>query len=221
MLEKKGLYDPKHEHDACGVGFVADISGKRSHRIVEEGVQILCNLEHRGAVGGDMKTGDGAGMLLQIPHKFLSRVVDFTLPPEGEYGAGMLFLPVEKRKADEACKLTEELIKKEGAILLGWRDVPINAECLGEQARSVMPSFKQLFVTFKDIKKSDLEEKLYILRKVLEKNALNKGFSQSEYYFPSLSSKTMIYKGMFVSPFPPGHWLSHYDISHTMERSIH
>ncbi|MDA3811799.1 MAG: glutamate synthase large subunit [Spirochaetaceae bacterium] len=199
MLEKKGLYDPSFEHDACGVGFVANINGKRSHRIVEEGVQILCNLEHRGAVGGDMKTGDGAGMLLQIPHKFLSRVVDFTLPPEGEYGAGMIFLPVAEDKAKEACALTEQVIASEGAILLGWRDVPINPDCLGEQARSVMPSFKQVFVTYKDIKKSDLEQKLYILRKVLEKTALEKGFDQSQYYIPSLSSKTMIYKGMFVS----------------------
>jgi len=199
MLEKKGLYDPAHEHDACGVGFVADISGKRSHRIVEEGVQILCNLEHRGAVGGDMKTGDGAGMLLQIPHKFLSRVVDFKLPSEGEYGAGMIFLPIDKSKADNACKFTEQIIKEEGALLLGWRDVPINSDCLGEQAKSVMPSFKQLFVTFKGIEKSHLEEKLYILRKVLEKKAVDEGYSQSEYYIPSLSSKTMIYKGMFVS----------------------
>ncbi|MBI9099574.1 MAG: glutamate synthase large subunit [Spirochaetaceae bacterium] len=199
MLEKKGLYDPKHEHDACGVGFVANISGKRSHRIVEEGVQILCNLEHRGAVGGDMKTGDGAGMLLQMPHKFLSRVVDFTLPPEGEYGAGMIFLPVDGKKAEEACRLTEKVIKEEGAQLLGWRDVPINPDCLGEQARSVMPSFKQLFVTFKDIKKSDLEQKLYLLRKSLEKCAFDHGLDQDLYYIASLSSRTMIYKGMFVS----------------------
>ena len=199
MLEKKGLYDPAHEHDACGVGFVADISGKRSHRIIEEGVQILCNLEHRGAVGGDMKTGDGAGMLLQIPHKFLSRVVDFTLPPEGEYGAGMIFLPVSEERAGQACELTEQVIKNEGAILLGWRDVPINPDCLGEQAKSVMPSFKQIFVTFKDIPKNHLEQKLYILRKTLEKTASEKGFNQEDYYFPSLSSKTMIYKGMFVS----------------------
>lgn len=199
MLEKKGLYDPKHEHDACGVGFVADISGKRSHRIVEEGVQILCNLEHRGAVGGDMKTGDGAGMLLQMPHKFLSRVVDFELPPEGEYGAGMIFLPADQSQADEACRLTEEIAAAEGAVLLGWRNVPINADCLGEQARSVMPSFKQIFVTFKDIKKTDLELKLYILRKALEKAAREKGFDQDLYYIPSLSSRTMIYKGMFVS----------------------
>ncbi len=199
MLEKKGLYDPSHEHDACGVGFVANISGKRSHRIVEEGVEILCNLEHRGAVGGDMKTGDGAGMLLQIPHKFLSRVVDFSLPSEGEYGAGMIFLPISAEKAKEACALTEKVIQDEGATLLGWRDVPINADCLGEQARSVMPSFKQLFVTFKDIKKSDLEQKLYILRKSLEKSARESGFDQNQYYIPSFSSKTMIYKGMFVS----------------------
>lgn len=199
MLEKKGLYDPSFEHDACGVGFVANINGKRSHRIIEEGVQILCNLEHRGAVGGDMKTGDGAGMLLQIPHKFFSRVAGFTLPEEGEYGAGMIFLPESEEKSEKACKMTEEVIKEEGALLLGWRDVPTNPDCLGEQAKSVMPSFKQLFVTFKDIKKSDLEKKLYILRKSLEKRALENGLDQDSFYIPSLSSRTIIYKGMFVS----------------------
>ncbi len=171
MLMKKGLYDPSFGHDACGVGFIADIGGKRSHRIVEEGVQILCNLEHRGAVGGDLKTGDGAGMLLQMPHKFFSRVVDFQLPSEGEYGAGMIFLPTSKEKQEEACRLTESIIKKEGGQLLGWRDVPINPDCLGEQARSVMPSFKQVFVTYKDLDIADLEQKLFVLRKTLEKNA--------------------------------------------------
>ncbi len=199
MLEKKGLYDPSFEHDACGVGFVADISGKRSHKIIQEGIEILCNLEHRGAVGGDLKTGDGAGMLLQIPYNFFSRVVDFKLPPEGEYGAGMVFLPGGEEEADKACKLTERILKEEGAELLGWRDVPIDPDCLGEMARSVMPSFKQIFVTYKDLKKDDLEQKLYLLRKTLEKRALENGFNQNQYYLPSLSSRTIIYKGMFVS----------------------
>jgi len=199
MIKKQGLYDPAFEHDACGVGFIAKIDGERSHSIVQDGVQILCNLEHRGAVGGDMKTGDGAGMLLQMPHKFFNKVTDFTLPAEGSYGAGMLFLPIDSKRADEAVKLTEKILKEESVTILGWRDVPVNPDCLGEQALSVMPSFKQLFVSIGDLKGEELERKLYITRKVLENKANANGFPQEEYYFPSFSSRTFIYKGMFVS----------------------
>jgi len=199
MIKKQGLYDPAFEHDACGVGFIAKIDGEKSHSIVQDGVQILCNLEHRGAVGGDMKTGDGAGMLLQMPHKFFKKVVPFKLPPEGSYGAGMLFLPVDEKRAKKAMKLTELTLKKEGVTLLGWRDVPTNADCLGEQALSVMPSFKQLFVKIKGLSGVELEVKLYVIRKILENNAVAGGFPQEEYYFPSFSSRTFIYKGMFVS----------------------
>ncbi len=199
MIKKQGLYDPAFEHDACGVGFIAKIDGERSHSIVKDGVQILCNLEHRGAVGGDMKTGDGAGMLLQMPHKFFKKVTSFELPVEGSYGAGMLFLPLDKKRAIEAVKLTEKILKDEGVNLLGWRDVPVNASCLGEQALSVMPSFKQLFVTIDGLTGVELERQLYVIRKVLENSAEKSGFPQEQYYFPSFSSKTFIYKGMFVS----------------------
>ncbi|MGL1894673.1 MAG: glutamate synthase large subunit [Spirochaetaceae bacterium] len=199
MIKKQGLYDPAFEHDACGVGFIAKIDGEKSHNIVKSGVQILCNLEHRGAVGGDMKTGDGAGMLIQMPHKFFNKVTTFNLPQDGEYGAGMLFLPVDVKRAKKAVLLTEKILKQEGVKLLGWRDVPVNADCLGEQALAVMPSFKQLFVSLDGFSGDELERKLYILRKVLENAATAEGFPQEEYYFPSFSSKTFIYKGMFVS----------------------
>ena len=199
MLKKRGLYDPDYEHDACGVGFVARIDGERTHKIVEEGVQILCNLEHRGAVGGDQKTGDGAGMLLQMPHKFFTRVLPFSLPEEGEYGAGMIFLPVGSKKAADAVTMTEKVIADEGGNLLGWREVPVDPECLGELARRVMPSFKQVFVSFDGLKGEALENKLYTLRKCLENAAAAKGLELDDYYLPSLSCKTMVYKGMFVS----------------------
>lgn len=200
MLKKRGLYDPANEHDACGVGFVARIDGERTHKIVEEGVQILCNLEHRGAVGGDMKTGDGAGMLLQMPHKFFSRVLPFLLPEEGGYGAGMIFLPADPKQAALAVAMTERVIAWEGGNLLGWRDVPVDPECLGELARKVMPSFKQVFVSFEGHTAEQLERKLYTLRKCLENAAIAMGMELDEYYLPSLSSKTIVYKGMFVAP---------------------
>ena len=200
MLKKRGLYDPAYEHDACGVGFVARIDGVRTHNIVEEGVQILCNLEHRGAVGGDMKTGDGAGMLLQMPHDFFKRVLPFSLPDEGSYGAGMIFLPANPKQASEAMSMTEQVIASEGGTLLGWREVPVDPECLGELARRVMPSFKQVFVSFEGLKGEKLETKLFVLRKCLENAAAAKGMELDDYYLPSLSSKTIVYKGMFVAP---------------------
>ena len=199
MLKKRGLYDPAYEHDACGVGFVARIDGEKTHKIVEEGVQILCNLEHRGAVGGDQKTGDGAGMLLQIPHKFFKRILPFSLPEEGAYGAGMIFLPANPKQAAEAVAMTEKVIAEEGGTLLGWREVPVEPECLGELARRVMPSFKQVFVSFDGLSGEALETKLYTLRKCFEGAAAAKGMELDDYYLPSLSSKTIVYKGMFVA----------------------
>jgi len=199
MMKKQGLYDPANEHDACGVGFVANMNGFRDHLIIKDGIQILCNLEHRGAVGGDLKTGDGAGMLMQMPHKFLDKVTDFKLPEEGSYGAGMIFLPVKKSSQNQAVQMTERIIQDYGATLLGWRDVPVTPDCLGDQARSVMPSFKQIFLTINGLSGPALEVKLYILRKKMENKALENGYSPEEYYISSLSSRTMIYKGMFVS----------------------
>ncbi|MEJ2543266.1 MAG: hypothetical protein P8Y99_04305, partial [Calditrichaceae bacterium] len=135
MMQKQGLYDPIHEHDACGIGFVANVNGEKDHSIIQEGITILCNLEHRGAVGGDQKTGDGAGMLLQIPDKFFRKQVDFKLPGLGEYAVGFFFLPADKEVAKLAREQSEEIIKKEGGKFMGWREVPTDPNCLGEIAQ--------------------------------------------------------------------------------------
>ena len=200
MLKARGLYDPAFEHDACGVGFIVRIDGERTHDIVEKGVEILCNLEHRGAVGGDQKTGDGAGMLLQLPHEFLSKATDFDLPDEGSYGAGMIFLPLDDARRAAALDLTESVIRDEGWRLLGWRDVPVDPECLGDLARRVMPAIRQFFVQRDDLSGDALERKLYVLRKCLENAATTAQFEIEEYYLTSLSSRTIVYKGMFVAP---------------------
>ncbi len=217
MLPKEeGLYNPELHHDSCGVGFLANINGEKTHRIIEDGIKILRNLEHRGAIGGDMKTGDGAGMLTQIPHDFFKRVLPFSIPEPGEYGVGFLFLPRQREKREYAIRMAEHVLTEEGFVILGWRDVPVNPESLGEQARKEMPFFKQVFVTLKIMPKSQLKEseagtqdqrekalylerKLYIARKVMEKEAIKSGWDLDEFYIPSLSSRKIVYKGMFVS----------------------
>jgi glutamate synthase domain-containing protein 1 len=167
-LKKQGLYDPAFEHDSCGVGFVVNIDGKRDHKIIEEGIQILCNLEHRGAVGGDLKTGDGAGMLLQIPDQFFRKTLDFKLPQFGKYGVGVLFLPQDDDLFNRAQSIISETIGREGAQLLGWRNVPVDPDCLGEVARESVPRISQIFITFDKIEESQFDRKLFIIRKCLE-----------------------------------------------------
>ena len=152
--KKQGLYDPVHEHDSCGVGFVANISGKRDHEIIDQGIRILCNLEHRGAVGGDMKSGDGAGMLMQIPDQFFRKVLSFDLPEIGKYGVGVLFLPQDKEKFKKAQEMITETLEREGGILLGWRDVPVDPDCLGEVARETLPRIMQILITLEMIDES-------------------------------------------------------------------
>jgi len=199
-MKARGLYDPAFEHDACGVGFIVRINGERTHDVIEKGVEILCNLEHRGAVGGDQKTGDGAGMLFQLPHKFFDKVTDFKLPEEGSYGAGMLFLPADENLRDRASALTEKICRDEGWDFLGWRDVPVDTGCLGDLARRVMPYICQFFVSRKGLKGDELERALFVLRKCLENSGTAEGYELENYYFASLSSKTIVYKGMFVAP---------------------
>ncbi|MBU9889565.1 MAG: glutamate synthase large subunit [Candidatus Omnitrophica bacterium] len=199
-LKKQGLYCPSLEHDACGVGFVVKVDGTRSHKIVSDGVQILCNLVHRGAVGGDQKTGDGAGMIVQIPHRFFAKSVGFKLPEEGRYGVGMLFLPREEANVERARSLVGDCAEKEGGKILGWRRVPTHPDCLGDMAREAMPSIWQVFLTFPGQEGAGLERKLYILRKVLESDAVQKGWDVEDFYIPSLSSRTIVYKGMFAAP---------------------
>ena len=149
LPEAQGLYDPRHEHDACGIGFVANIRGERSYGIVDDALKILENLKHRGGEGADHKSGDGAGILTQIPHDFFHReceVLGFSLPPEGEYGVGMIFAHRYEDFRKEQMRVFEEIVKEEGQTVLGWREVPIDESIIGEAARSIRPRFLQVFI---------------------------------------------------------------------------
>ncbi len=201
----QGLYDPAHEHDACGVGFVANIKGKKSHEIIEQGLTILKNLTHRGAVGADPKASDGAGILIQMPDRFFREEMakqGVKLPPFGQYGVGMVFLPREPA-ARFACEYAiERAIKDEGQLLLGWRDVPVDNTDLGESVKQIEPVIRQVFVrrgpgvTVTDA----LERKLYVLRRSagIAIRSLNLKHG-SEYYVPSFSARTVVYKGMLMA----------------------
>ncbi|CAA6809753.1 MAG: Glutamate synthase [NADPH] large chain (EC [uncultured Thiotrichaceae bacterium] len=197
---KTGLYDPRNEHDACGVGFVAHIKGEKSHSIVEQGLTILERLEHRGAVGADPLAGDGAGILLQIPHAFLSDVVDFTLPNEGEYGVGMIFLPQDEAARDVLVNLINETIETEGLTLFGWRDVPVDNSGLGKSVLPTEPVIRQVFVgTGKGAADQvALERKLFVVHKMVTAQAktLENG---TGFYVSSMSTRTIVYKGMLLS----------------------
>lgn len=202
-MKKFGLYDPQFEHDNCGVGLVVNINGEQTHEIISDGVTVLKNLEHRGALGGDLKTGDGAGLLSQIPHDFFvgeCKKLHIAIPDQGQYGVGMIFMPKEKKLYKEAVEVVEDSITSEGGIVLGWRDVPVCPECLGDMARKVMPHISQVFISFEKLQGDSLERKLYIARKVIEKTALDKGWTIDDLYIASFSSNTIIYKGMFVAP---------------------
>jgi glutamate synthase (NADPH/NADH) large chain len=189
----QGLYRPEFEHDACGVSFIVDMHGRRSHEIVARGISALCNLEHRGASGAETNTGDGAGVLLQLPDRFFRAVVDFELPPAGSYAAGMAFLDPDNVAA--SVEAIEKLVAEEGLVLLGWRDVPVDDSMLGKGAKDVEPVFKQLFVG--GFSGMDLERRAFMLRKRIENGAASEGAGT---YFPSLSSRTFVYKGMLTTP---------------------
>ncbi|MEY3680289.1 MAG: glutamate synthase large subunit, partial [Actinomycetota bacterium] len=192
-----GLYDPRFEHDACGVSFVADIHGRASHDIVATGLGALCNLEHRGATGAEVDTGDGAGVLLQVPDRFYRGVVSFDLPPVGHYAVGIGFLPAEPADAEKAQASIESIVADEGLRVLGWRDVPVDPTTLGATARRVMPTFRQLFVSDPGGAAGiDLDRKVFVARKRIEHDLP----IEQKTYFPSLSSRTIVYKGMFTTP---------------------
>jgi glutamate synthase (NADPH/NADH) large chain len=202
---QQGLYDPRQERDACGVGFVAHIKGKQSHGMVMQGLQILENLTHRGAVGADPLAGDGAGILIQIPDKFLRDELGWGkihLPEAGEYGVGMIFLPRDKA-AREACeKIIAKKIAAEGQTLIGWRDVPVDSSGLGASVKAAEPVVRQVFIGCgKKIKDQDgFERKLFVIRKTVEHavRALDKAQGEG-FYIPSLSSRTLVYKGMLLA----------------------
>ena len=197
---KQGLYDPANEHDACGVGFVADIKGRKSHEIIEQGLTILERLTHRGAVGADPKAGDGAGILLQMPDAFLRKSVDFELPPEGEYAVGMLFLPRNDESRESAVELVERIVTAEGQAVLGWREVPVNNEDLGESVKPTEPVIRQVFVGSNCVDQAAFERKLFVIRKQIENQVRESGLEGKEsFYFTSFSSRTIVYKGMLLA----------------------
>jgi glutamate synthase domain-containing protein 2/glutamate synthase domain-containing protein 1/glutamate synthase domain-containing protein 3 len=204
LPERHGLYDPAMEHDACGVGFVANIQGKASHTIIDQGLEILENLTHRGACGCDAETGDGAGLLVQVPDTFLRKATDaigIALPPRGEYGVGMVFLPSAPAERDRCIQIFERVIREEGQTLLGWRQVPVDPSRCGELARSVLPEIRQVFVgrgaAMHDA--AALERKLYVIRKRVERLVRETGLPNAEaFYLPSLSGRTIVYKGLLL-----------------------
>ena len=192
-----GLYDPRFEHDACGVGFVANIKGVSSRAIVTMGIGALCNMEHRGATGAEADSGDGAGILIQVPDAFLRAVVEFELPAAGHYAVGMAFLPGDPEAAEKAMASIEAIMADEGLRTLGWRDVPVEPGTLGVSARAIMPAFKQLFVASNGSAAGiDLDRVVFIARKRIEHELA----PEQSTYFPSLSSRTLIYKGMLTTP---------------------
>ncbi len=197
-----GLYDQSFEHDACGVGFVAHIKGVPSRAIVSMGMGALCNMEHRGATGAEADTGDGAGILIQVPDAFLRAVAGFELPEVGHFAVGMAFLPADLGSAEKAMASIEAIIADEGLRVVGWRDVPVRPDCLGTTARAAMPTFKHLFIAEHEAIGQtsaagiDLDRRVFIARKRIEHEL---PIEQST-FFPSLSSRTLVYKGMLTTP---------------------
>ncbi len=200
----QGLYHPAHEHDACGLGFVVNVKGTPSHDIVRKGLEILVNLQHRGASGCDAETGDGAGVLIQIPHKFLAREVancGFTLPPAGEYGVAMCFFPVESQQRLTCESWLERITREEGLSVLGWRDIPVDVDAIGRVARASQPYIQQFFVGKPPGMDADgFERKLFVVRKRAEGTIRKSDLRDRDFfYIPSFSSRTIIYKGLLLA----------------------
>ncbi|MEV5297390.1 glutamate synthase large subunit [Amycolatopsis methanolica] len=200
VRKPEGLYDAQYEHDACGVAFVADMSGRRSHDIVTKALTALRNLEHRGARGAEPETGDGAGILIQVPDAFFREVVDFELPEAGHYAVGTAFLPVDETARGRAMSAIEGLVAEEGLRVLGWREVPVDTEHVGPTAASTMPHFAQLFLASREGLRTglDLERAAFCVRKRAEHL-----LADEDVYFPSLSARTIVYKGMLTEPQVP------------------
>jgi glutamate synthase domain-containing protein 2/glutamate synthase domain-containing protein 1/glutamate synthase domain-containing protein 3 len=202
---EQGLYHPRQERDACGIGFVVNINGQKSHDIISKGLQVLVNLTHRGACGCDPDTGDGAGILIQIPHRFFAREcsnLGFQLPPEGEYGVGMCFLPVQRQQRLVCKGILERIAEEEGLSVLGWRDTPANGNAIGRLARDSQPYIEQVFLGCRNCGDEDaLERRLYIVRKRAEREIEQSDLrDKSFFYIPSLSARTIVYKGLLLAP---------------------
>ena len=196
------LYDPRDERDACGTGFVADISGHRSHRIVEHAVEAVINLTHRGAVSADGKTGDGAGLLTQLPRRLFMRElrrIGGRLDREEDLAVGVVFFPREPEKRRLCQKIVEGTLLRWGSWILGWREAPIDPGALGEKALRTVPDIQHLLVARRTGASDDeFERTLYLARKEIEQQILGEGIR--DFYIPSVSHRTIVYKGLFVAP---------------------
>jgi len=202
-LRNQGLYETRYEHDACGIGAVVNICGKREHSIIEYGKQILVNLHHRGAAGADETTGDGAGILIQIPHEFFCSECEklaFDLPEPAHYGAGMVFGTKDVTLRQRCDEILASALDYYGMTVLGWRDVPTDSSCLGQIALTAEPSIKQIFVDGGGLEGTELERRLYLARKRSERLVReNLGEAAQDFYVTSLSCRTICYKGMFMA----------------------
>ncbi|MGI9392827.1 MAG: glutamate synthase large subunit, partial [Parvibaculales bacterium] len=206
FLPSGGLYEPSREHDSCGIGFIAHMKGEKSHSIIQDGIEILRSLEHRGAVGADPKAGDGAGLLLQMPDNFLRKVCDkqgFSLPKEGEYGCGIFFLPREKKALYAINEIITKSIKDEGHKLIGWRDVEIDNSSLGESVKASEPFSSMIFIENgkKELDQNGFERSLFVIRRVIENKLTQADIPYTDKFFHinSLSSRILLYKGMLLS----------------------
>lgn len=206
IVKKQGLYDPAYEHDACGVGFVVNVKGIKSRMIVEKGLEVLRNLEHRGAVGADKNTGDGAGILIQMPDEFFRRItpeLGINLPKYGRYGVGFMFLPQDPVLRKAAENIIEKIIIDEGQLFLGWRVVPVDPAVPGEGAKATQPFIKQCFIasSSKIATQDEFERKLYLIRRIIDHRIrVELKLDRSKYYVPSFSSRVIIYKGELLAP---------------------
>lgn len=197
---KQGLYSPEFEHENCGAGFICSLKGEQTNDIIHKAIDILKNLEHRGAVGADGRTGDGAGILIEIPHQFFSKVCSFELPDATEYAVGMVFLPPSENQAQLVRNTFESELELKGLEVIGWRKVPVNKTCLGKIAADTEPQIEQLFIR-KNPHDSDItfNAKLFAARKITEHQIEKSGYSESEFFYvSSLSTKTIIYKGLLM-----------------------
>ena len=202
--QKQGMYDPQFEHDSCGVGFVCNINGKASNEIVRQGLRILVNLSHRGATGADPLTGDGAGILIQIPHRFFSETMKahgVALPERGSYGSGLVFLPTDDTERVRCKKIIQDTVVDEGQAVIGWRPVPTDDSHLGKTAKNTKPAIEQIFIG-RGVNAPDqlaFERKLYVIRRRIENAVRASQLRQKScFYIPSLSSRTFIYKGLLT-----------------------
>src|SRR3989449_151072 len=202
---KQGLYDPVFEHEACGVGFVVNVKGKKPHKIIQQALQVLRNLDHRGACGCEANTGDGAGLLMQIPHAFLQKqceTLGFKLPKSGQYGAGLIFLPQDPPDRQQCERAFQRIVKEEGLKIIGWRTVPTCNSSLGATAKASEPFIRQVFIARGRSLKDEMafERKLYVIRKRSANSIPQLPLMQARYwYVASLSYKTLVYKGMLLT----------------------